>query len=316
VRYRLEALLFWCVWLLSRVLPRGVYLGLGERLGRLLCRIDRRHREIAEGNVRIAFPGASAARVREIASSSYGFFGRYMFDLVTCYPSFPAAYLERFELDDLDCLKEALAEGKGVLAFTGHWGGWEFQAIATGRLGHKIASIARRLDNHYLERILVAARTSTGNLVIEKREGVRPILKALRDGYVLAILIDQNVAGEERIFVDFFGRPAATTPALGVFHLRTGAPLVPVFALPLPGGRYRLKYGPRVDVPLSGDRDEDVRRITHACTKVLEAQVREHPEYWLWMHRRWKTQPQTGESVYTPPAEPEQRLGASPGSEA
>jgi len=301
VRHYLEALLFWCVWLLSRILPRAVYLALGESLGRLVCRLDRRHREIAGANFRTAFPEASAERTAQVVAASYGFFGRYMFDLVTCYPSFPPESLERFELDGLDCLRDAIAEGRGVLCFTGHWGGWEFQAIATGRLGHPIASIARRLDNPWLERILYAARTSTGNLVIEKREGVRPILKALRDGHVMAILIDQNVAGEERIFVDFFGRPAATTPALGVFHLRTGAPLVPVFALPLPGGRYRLRYGPRVEVPLSGDRDEDVRRVTHACTKVLEAQIREHPEYWLWMHRRWKTQPEPGESLYTPP---------------
>jgi KDO2-lipid IV(A) lauroyltransferase len=171
------------------------------------------------------------------------------------------------------------------------------------REGWAIASIARRLDNPYLERILYRTRTSTGNLVIEKREGVRPILKALRDGQVLAILIDQNVAGEERVFVDFFGQPAATTPALGVFHLRTGAPLVPVFALPLPGGRYRLRYGPRVEVPLSGDRDDDVRRITQACTRVLEAQIREHPEYWLWMHRRWKTRPEASEAVPAPAGE-------------
>jgi len=225
VRHILEALLFWCVWVLSRLLPRGAYLALGEALGRLLCRIDRRHREIAAANFRLAFPDASAERAAQVVAASYGFFGRYMFDLVTCYPSFPPEYLERFELDGLDCLRDAIAEGHGVLCFTGHWGGWEFQAIATGRLGHTIASIARRLDNPYLEKILVAARTSTGNLIIEKREGVRPILKALRDGHVLAILIDQNVSGEERVFVDFFGRPAATTPALGVFHLRTGAPL-------------------------------------------------------------------------------------------
>jgi KDO2-lipid IV(A) lauroyltransferase len=304
VRHALEAALFWCVWVLSRLLPRGAYLALGEALGRLVCRIDRRHRDIAAANFKVAFPDASSERAHEVVSASYGFFGRYMFDLVTCYPSFPASYLDRFELEGLQCLKDAVAEGRGVLCFTGHWGGWEFQAIATGRLGHTIASIARRLDNPHLERILVAARTSTGNLVIEKREGVRPILKALRDGHVLAILIDQNVSGEEHVFVDFFGRPAATTPALGVFHLRTGAPLVPVFALPLPGGRYRLRYGPRVEVPLSGDRDEDVRRVTHACTKVLEAQIREHPEFWLWMHRRWKTQPGPGESVYAPSRAP------------
>ncbi|HSB61814.1 MAG TPA: lysophospholipid acyltransferase family protein, partial [Vicinamibacteria bacterium] len=119
----------------------------------------------------------------------------------------------------------------------------------------------------------------------------RPMLRALRDGQGIAILIDQDVIGDERVFVDFFGRPASTTPALALLRLKTGAPLLPVFAIPLPGDRYRFRYGPPVEVNLSGERSEDVARITRACTRVLEDEIRAHPSYWLWMHRRWKTQP-------------------------
>jgi len=164
-------------------------------------------------------------------------------------------------------------------------------ALAQGLVRRPVGVIARRLDNPHLEARLRALRTSTGNFVIEKRDGFRPMLKALRDQRGIAILIDQNVIGDERVFVEFFGRPAATTPALGLLHLRTGAPLIPVFAVPRPGDGYRCRYGPPVDVPLSGDRDADVLRITQACTRVLEEEIRAHPSLWLWMHRRWKTQP-------------------------
>jgi KDO2-lipid IV(A) lauroyltransferase len=91
------------------------------------------------------------------------------------------------------------------------------------------------------------------------------------------------------VFVPFLGTPASTTPTLATLALRTGATVVPVFCLPRPGGTYRIIYGPATEVLRTGDHEADVLRITAACTAVLEAWVRRHPEYWLWMHRRWKT---------------------------
>ena len=151
--------------------------------------------------------------------------------------------------------------------------------------------IARALDNPLLEARLRRLRTSTGNFVIDKRDGIRPMIMALQQGKPIAIVIDQNVIGDERIFVDFFGVPASTTPALGFLKIKTDAVLLPVFALPLEGDRWRLVYGPPVEVPSTGDRKEDILRVTQACTRVLEDRIREHPHLWLWMHNRWKTRP-------------------------
>jgi Kdo2-lipid IVA lauroyltransferase/acyltransferase len=181
---------------------------------------------------------------------------------------------------------------KGVLLYGAHWGAWELHAMVHGRKGYPLAVLARKLDNPYLEAILQKFRTMVGNLVIEKREGIRGTLSALKKGRAVAILMDQNITTEERIFVDFFGKPASTTPVVGLLHLKTEAPLVSVFALPLPGGRYRCCYGAPLKVPFTGDRATDVQRITQACTKVIEEQIQKYPQYWLWMHRRWKTRPE------------------------
>jgi KDO2-lipid IV(A) lauroyltransferase len=103
----------------------------------------------------------------------------------------------------------------------------------------------------------------------------------------VAILIDQHLHTPDAVNVDFFSRPAATTNALAAVALRTGAPVIPAFALPLPNGRYRLVYEHAVEPPTS-DSPDAVREFTQRCTDVLEMYIRRHPDLWLWMHRRWR----------------------------
>jgi KDO2-lipid IV(A) lauroyltransferase len=104
------------------------------------------------------------------------------------------------------------------------------------------------------------------------------------------VLLDQHIATADAVYVEFFNRRAATTSALAALALRTGAPVVPVFALPLPGGRFRMVYEHAVEPPAADDPDA-VHEFTQRCTDVLEMYVRRYPELWLWMHRRWRNLP-------------------------
>jgi KDO2-lipid IV(A) lauroyltransferase len=113
------------------------------------------------------------------------------------------------------------------------------------------------------------------------------VLRELAANHGVALLIDQHLHTPDAVHVDFFERPAATTSALAALALRTGAPVIPVFALPLPRGRYRLVYEHPVDPPRTESPDA-IRDFTQRCTDVLEMYVRRHPELWLWMHRRWR----------------------------
>jgi KDO2-lipid IV(A) lauroyltransferase len=119
------------------------------------------------------------------------------------------------------------------------------------------------------------------------------MLRELAAGRGIAVLIDQHLHSSDAVYVTFFGPPAATTSALAALALRTGAPVIPVFALPLPDGRYRLVYEPPVDPPRA-DTPDAVHEFTQRCTDVLEMYVRRHPDLWLWMHRRWREQPEDG----------------------
>jgi Kdo2-lipid IVA lauroyltransferase/acyltransferase len=126
--------------------------------------------------------------------------------------------------------------------------------------------------------------------VLYRRGAVRKALRLLAEGKGVGILIDQHMTSADAIYVDFFGRPAATTSTLAALALRTGAPVIPLFAFPLPNGRYRMIYEHPVEPPRR-DSTDAVREFTQRCTDVLEMHVRRHPELWLWMHRRWRDTP-------------------------
>ena len=150
--------------------------------------------------------------------------------------------MKRVEFDGEDRARLAYAQGKGVLFFTGHFGYWELHAIAHGLQIEPIGVLARALDNARLNSVLEGIRQRTGNTVIYRRGAIRRVMRMLHAGHGIAILIDQHIQERDAVAVDFFERPAATTSALAALALRTGAPVVPVFALPLGAGRYRMIY--------------------------------------------------------------------------
>jgi KDO2-lipid IV(A) lauroyltransferase len=200
------------------------------------------------------------------------------------------------DIEGVEHMQAARAEGRGVIAASGHFGNWELQAVASVPLVGHISMIARPLDNPALDRRLVRLRTAGGNTVFYKQKAIARVLTALREGDIVAILIDQNVQAKDGIFVSFFGRPACTTTVAAAIALKTRCAIVPVHCILQPGGRYRMVYGPPVEWAGTGRRDEDVAALTQHLTKVIEDWVRENPEQWLWLHRRWKTMPPRGDS--------------------
>jgi KDO2-lipid IV(A) lauroyltransferase len=273
-----------------RRLPHGVVRWLGGLLGRLVYAVDRGHRRVALGNLAQCFPSRPVSEHRAIARAMFAHFGRLLFEMLKFSTLSHAEMLQRVEFEGEDRARLAYAQGKGVLFFTGHFGFWELHAMVHGLQLQPIGVLARALDNPALNRLLEDLRTRTGNSVIYRQGAVRRVLKTLGAGQGVAMLIDQHLHSPDAIWVDFFQRPAATTSTLAALALRTGAPVVPVFALPVAGGRYRMIYEHAVEPP-PGDGPEAIREFTQRCTDVLEMYVRRHPELWLWMHRRWRDAP-------------------------
>ena len=270
-----------------RFTPDGLVRAMGTLLGLTFYTVDRAHRRIADRNLAAAFPSRSTRERRTIARAAFGHFGRLLFELLKFSTLSPDAMLARVDVDGEERSRQAYAQGKGVLFVTGHFGFWELQALVHGLRVEPIAVLARALDNGRLNDLLERIRQRTGNVVIYRRGTIRRIMRTLEAGRGVAILIDQHIMSRDAIYVDFFSRPAATTSVVAALALRTGAPVIPVFALPLPGGRYRLIYEHPV-VPPEPDAPDALRDFTQRCTDVLEMYVRRNPELWLWMHRRWR----------------------------
>jgi Kdo2-lipid IVA lauroyltransferase/acyltransferase len=294
IRHRLEYFGVMSVVAAARVLPMRAVLGAGTLLGRAFYTFDRAHRRLAVKNLQAAFPVRSEAECDAIAREMFSHFGRLLASLLKFSTMRPAEMLARVEFAGEERVVHAHAQGRGVLLFTGHFGFWEINALVHALALKPISVLARPLDNPLLHNLLESVRKGTGNAVIYRRGALRRVLRALEANQAVAFLIDQHMQPADAVYVDFFNRPAATTSALAALALRTGAPVVPVFALPLPGGRFRMVYEHAVPPP-SGDDEEAIRDFTQRCTDVLEMYVRRYPHLWLWMHRRWREIPGGGQ---------------------
>jgi len=296
LRFAAETAAFAALLQMARVVPVSCLARAGAVLGTVAGRLDRRHTRIARDNLALAFGDAlDPGEARRIVRACWRHFGRITLEALA-FPRLDARRIDaviRFE--GLEHVRTAYAAGRGVLVFSGHFGHWELVALAQGHLGLPLALVTRPLDNPRLETMLARLRSGSGNLVIHKRTAVREMMRALGRGLGIAIVIDQD-ARDAGVFVPFFGRLASTTPTLALVALRTGAPIVPVFSYPDPDGRWRVVYDPAIPAESTGDRAADVLRVTAACTAAIERRVRERPELWLWMHRRWKTRPPEGAS--------------------
>jgi len=290
-RFAIEARAAAIVRALVRPLPRRWTLGLGRALGRLLADLDPRHVAIAAENLRQAFPHWDEPRRLRTARAVYAHFGQTLLDILWMAEQPRERLLGLIVEEGRENADGVRAAGRGVVYVTGHFGNWEFYGVAFGWLGEAVGVVARPLDNPALEARLTAFRTRSGNTVISKRRALPDILRLLRQGAGVAILVDQNVQEQDGIFVEFFGRPAATTTVAAALAVKTGCALLPVHCEVLPDGRYKFVYGRPLEWTTTGNRQDDIARLTQALTTVIEGWVRERPEQWLWMHRRWKTQP-------------------------
>jgi len=279
--------------LLAR-LSRPAALALGRGFGAFWGDLDARHIAIAADNLRRAFPDWDESRVLRTARGVYRHFGQVLFDIIWLQNRSREAVLALVELAGREHAEAAIAAGRGVVYATGHLSNWEILALAHSWLSGPVGVVARPLDNPALDERLVAFRRRGGNTVIYKKRALVQVLGLLREGRGVAILMDQNVVASEGIFVPFFARSAATTTVSAALAVKTGAALVPVHTETLPDGRYRMVYEAPLSVDGAAARQDEVARLTREMTARIESWVRAHPEQWLWMHRRWKTQPSEG----------------------
>jgi KDO2-lipid IV(A) lauroyltransferase len=276
-----------CFSAIPRESRRALFIG----MFRLFYYLSARQRFITIHNLRRAFPEKSADEIITIARGVYRTLGIVAADFFDI-PSLTKENVgDLVEVEGLEYLKKALEKDKGVLIFGAHFGNWELGAAAMPIMLKPLAVIYRPLDNSILDNLVLQVRSSTGNTPVRKDRAMLQMLRSLKRNDILGILIDQNVAWYEGVFVDFFGRPACTTNGLALLALRTKAPVIPAYVVRLESGKYRLVIKEEMQVVRTGGDDEDILINTQNFTRVIEDTVRNYPDQWLWIHQRWKTKP-------------------------
>lgn len=273
-------------------LPVGLGLWVGRRLGDLAYWALPGRRTVARQNLARAFGEKRSRRdLYRLCRESFRHLGMTLVEACTFFFRPPSVLLSRVEVQGADHLKSAAAQGRGILLLTAHYGNWELLAAAHALTGYPLSVVVRPLDSPALDRLVTRFRERSGVAVIAKRRAFRAVLEALRRGWMVGILLDQNASRREGVFVPFFGQPASTSKSLALLALWSGAPVVPVFIHREAGGHHRVTVEPAVPPPATGQREQDILALTATFARILESRIRQQPEQWLWIHRRWKTRP-------------------------
>ncbi|MBN2376704.1 MAG: lysophospholipid acyltransferase family protein [Sedimentisphaerales bacterium] len=261
-------------------------------LGRLLYRFYGRGRERSIENLRLSFPEKDRQWLERTARRSFEHIAMLAFDVLYTSRLIRLSTWRRYvEFDDLsDGLRQILG-GRGVILVTGHYGNFEMMGYALATLGLESYSIARPIDNPYVNKYLMGVRERQGQVIIDKKGATELMMKILASGAALGFIADQN-AGRKGIFVDFFGRKASTYKSIALLAMEYNLPIVVGYTWRL-NDRYQFKMGvARVIEPRQWqDKDDPLRWITQEYTHGIEKFVRENPEQYWWVHRRWKTRP-------------------------
>ncbi len=263
--------------------PRAVADALAHIYARLLSLALPRLGRVARRNLSMALPDADA---RAITGEVFRSIARLLISFARLPRIHRGNVAGWIRYEGYEHYEEAKRRGRGVLFATAHLGNWELSAFAHALLSEPMHVVVRALDNPRIEALVARRRTLSGNRLIEKRDFARSILKALARNEAVGILIDQNAAPEEGVFVDFFGLPACASTGFAKLAAHSGAAVIPGFALwSDEERRYVLRFYPPVE--MSGDAAEDTRRLQGQ----LEEVIRQYPGQWLWIHKRWKTRP-------------------------
>jgi Kdo2-lipid IVA lauroyltransferase/acyltransferase len=270
----------------------------GGALGAVALRLQPRERARALEHLALAFPERDAAWRDGIVRAAARHFGLVLGEVVWLWSAAAEEILARTEMVGLDNLTSPLGPKGGAVLVTGHCGNWEWMNLAIGAADVPMTVAAREVYDPRLDDVVRRLRGRFGGETVLRGEGAgQRLSRALRDGRVLGMLIDQDIDAPGA-FVEFFGRPAWTPSGAGVLALRSRRPIVPGYARRVQDGSFRLTFEPAI-VPVSTrDLEADAARLTAQLTARIEAWVREEPAQWVWMHRRWRRQPTSGERVW------------------
>jgi KDO2-lipid IV(A) lauroyltransferase len=280
-------------------LPRGLARMVGAAIGWLAFHGLGRLRRTGLRNLQLAFPERTEPEREAILRQVYRTLG-YLLAEFCLMPRYTPEQASRFiRYEGLENYLQAREQGKGVLVLTGHLGAWELSSFYHSLMGYPMGMVIRRLDNPLVDEFVNRIRCLHGNRVVHKDDFARGLIASMRAGETVGILMDTNMTPPQGVFVPFFGVQACTASGMARIALKTGAAVVPGFLLwEEREQQYVLRFGEQLELIRTAAPEADTVANTALFTAVIERYVRQYPEQWLWMHRRWKTRPPGEAGIY------------------
>ena len=280
-------------------LPLETSMKFGKSVGKFFAKRFPKLQKTARKNLEIALPELSDEEKEKIVYGTFESLGRHL-GFVSHFKKFQHEDIRNLvEVAGREHFDRARETGRGVLFFTGHFGSWEVFNLLPPAFGFGMNILVRRIDNPLVENFVDKMRTRFGSVTLDKTKSARTMFRALERGELLGILADLNVQEKEGVFVNFFGVPASTTTSIAKLALKTGAIVLPAFAVwEEEKQKYVVYIEPPIEYEESDHSAENVRNLTQKITTTVERYVRRYPEQWLWIHKRWNTRPKGEKSLY------------------
>ena len=273
-------------------LPLTISRSIGRTLGRAALVLLPRSRRRILAHLKLAFPEVDQSERDRIMRASAHHFGLMLAEVAWLWHARSTDIDSLCKLEGVEQLFEAHERGRGAIFATAHCGTWELLAARLPIAGVPLTTAARELDDPRLDRLASRLRGRFGTEIILRGPSAgKQMVRALAANRVAALLIDQDIRDVPGVFVPFFGRPAWTPSGGATLAIRRDCPMVPGFIHRRPDGTHVAEIQPPLPMPADGTLEERVEELTRAATAAIERQVRAYPEQWVWMHRRWRTQP-------------------------
>lgn len=276
-----------------KVLPQSFLFGFARNLGYLAYHLVRRHRKTALESLKIAFAREkSAQEIVKIARECFVFMAKSVVEFLFLMER-PKFIRERVEIVGKDNLDRALTKGKGVILISAHFGNFPLMLVRLGLEGYKVAGIMRPMRDSRIENFFITRRNRFNIKTIysfPRNTCVNNTIHALRSNEIVFIPIDQNF-GTGGVFVDFFGKKAATATGPIVLARRTKAVLLPCFMVRQKDDTHKIIIEQALDLGADESDKESILHSIQKLTAIIESYIRRYPAGWSWIHRRWKSEP-------------------------
>lgn len=281
---------------LIRFVPRRSAMAMTRALAAIYYSLFKKNRVLTIRHLMLAFENEKTDReIRQIAKGVYYHFAVTLVDVIRI-PNFVKEGINTYiRAENLDILEKARKEGKGAIILTGHFGNWELMGAWMAQNKQNIRVVGSPLVNPWLDKLVVNMRNQAGYQNITRGQGTREILRALKRGDVVGMLIDQDMKDISGVFVNFFGKKAHTPTGPLVLAAKFNVPIIPMFMHLTENLTYHVTCYPPIELIDTGNLEADLISNTQKCSDIYESVIRRHPEQWVWFHKRWKRQPADGD---------------------